>query len=159
MPSQPVHSRPTPTQLAVLLAEYVMAYGRRTFNWGGANCCHFAAGWVAHVTGRWPMHGLPDTPTAREAVRLVRSLGGDLATAWTGQLGRPALAASFAQLGDVVLTQLPPGHAEGLGQAVGVCNGWDALFMDPAGHSVHLPMWACTHAWRLWPDPVAGGSA
>lgn len=140
----------SPTRTAVLLHEYLALYGAGPFDWRRRNCCLFAAGWVRHATGAWPMHGLPDTPTRRAAKRLVRRLGGNLVAAWTEQMECPALPAVLARLGDVVLMPVPACHT-GIGEAVGVCNGAHAVIIDAQGRLDHVPMATCTHAWRLWP--------
>lgn len=142
----------TPTRTAVLLHEYLSRHGAAPFDWGINNCCHWAAGWMRHATGIWPMQGLPETPTPRAARRLVRQLGGTLAAAWTRQLGRAPLPALQAQLGDLVLVPVPAG-AGGTGEAVGVCTGRHAVCIGTQGLLAHVEMQHCTHAWRLWPDP------
>lgn len=125
---------------------YCAEWGARPFSWAAANCCSFAAGWVAVATGRHPMHGLGPTRNALEARRLVAALGGTLEQAWTRQLGRPPIAPALAQLGDVVLRAMPQG--DGVGHAAGVCNGRTAAFAAEEG-LLHVPLAECTHAWRL----------
>lgn len=136
----------TPTERARLLQHYLRQVGALPFNWGGNNCCSFAAGWVRAATGFDPMEGLPATPDAPSALRLVRQLGGTLEAAWTERLGRPPVAAAYAQLGDLVLRDVEGGH--GTGQAVGVCNGARVAFAGDDGIGL-VPLAQCRLAWRL----------
>lgn len=129
--------------IAKHLGAYLAEASARPFDWGNANCCHLAAGWVAARTGVDPMAGLPDTPTERAARRLIATLGGTLADAWTRQLGREPIAPAMAQVGDVVLLEL-----EGR-PVVGICNGTTAVAALDAGGVAFVPMAHATHAWRL----------
>lgn len=129
--------------LARQLANYVAGYGAHAFDWQAANCCHFAAGWVAQQTGADPMAGLASTPNERAARRVMKALGGTMADALTVQLGREPIAPAMARLGDVVLLE----H-EGR-PVVGVCNGINAVSVLDAGGTAFLPMTLATHAWRL----------
>lgn len=138
---------------ARLLEQYLGAAPARAFDWAAWNCCHFAAGWVRAVCGWDPMHGLPATPAARDAVRLVRRLGGSLAAAWTRQLGAQPLPAAMAQLGDLVLLPVPLRANEAAdartGHAVGICAGLSVVACTDAGDFAFVPMSEATAAWRL----------
>ena len=131
------------SSLAKHLANYIAGYGVRAFDWEGANCCHFAAGWVAARTGANPMAGLATTPSERAARRLITALGGTLADALTRQLGREPIPPAMARLGDVVLLE----H-EGR-PVVAICNGINAVSVVDQGGTAFLPMTLATHAWRL----------
>ncbi|WP_349743934.1 DUF6950 family protein [Roseateles cavernae] len=121
------------------------------FAWAAANCCHWAAAWVAQATGTDPMAGLPETATAAAARRLVKRLGGSLRAAWSKQLGREPIAPLLAQLGDIVLVQLPPEQQleEGVGELVGICAGALIAVATAQGHVAYLPLSAGVCAWRL----------
>ena len=127
------------------LDAYLAHRGAMPFAWQGANCCHFAAGWVAWATGEDPMEGLPATPTARDALRLIERLGGTMASACTLRLGRASIPAAQAHVGDLVLmpTEGPAGGA------VGICCGRTAALVSDAGEVVHLPIADASAAWRL----------
>ncbi len=136
---------------AVKLGQYLASTSGRSFDWAAANCCHFAAGWVALATGRHPMAGLEPTTTAAAALRLLRRLGGDMAAAWSRQLGRQPVPPSFAQVGDVVLLPMPAeACAEPCaGAAMGICMGATAVIITAEGHHAYLPMSHATAAWRI----------
>lgn len=139
---------------AARLGDYLAATRGAAFDWAGWNCCHFAARWVQFATGRNPMAGLPRTANGRAALRLVQQLGGSVAAAWTRQLGREAIPAAMAQVGDVVLIPAPivPGETEvRTGEVVGICAGLSAIVCTAEGHHAHVPMSAATAAWRLQP--------
>ena len=113
------------------------------------------------------MAGLPTTPNARAALRLVRELGGSVASAWSLRLDRPPIAPGLAQVGDVVLVPstaitalaaaCPP--AEGTGAMVGICAGRTVMLMDALGAVHHLPLWEAEWAWRLHGDRVPADRA
>lgn len=128
---------------AQLLTDY-LASRPRVFDWGLANCCQFAGAWVLAIEGRDPMAGLRATPTMRDARRLIRELGGDLATAITRRLGRGSIPPTLAQVGDLALAPL-----DGEAAAVGICAGMTLVCVDQAGACVHIPMQAAQHAWRV----------
>jgi hypothetical protein len=128
------------------LDAYLAEQQARPFSWSRNNCCHFVAGWVAHITGTDPMAGLPYTHSQHAARRLTRQLGGTLADAWARRLGREPVAAALAQVGDVVLV---PVGADGA--AVGICTGRHVALLTLADGLTHLPMTQATHAWRVTP--------
>jgi hypothetical protein len=144
-------SRVRVPSLAELLGDYMQDSVGMNFSWEGANCCHFAAGWVERATGRNPMAGLPRTTSALQAQRLIQDLGGSLQAAWTRQLEREPIAPAFAQLGDVVLLplRLESGGPIFTGQIVGVCMGAYAVVMSSDGFHVFLQMSAAVAAWPL----------
>ena len=149
------------------LSDWLAEREAQPFDWTANNCCHFAAAWVAHATGRNPMAGLPTTPNARAALRLVRELGGSVASAWSLRLGRPPIAPGLAQVGDVVLvpstaitaTAADMPQADGTGSVVGICAGRTVILMDQHGAVHHLPLWEAEWAWRLHGDPVPADRA
>jgi hypothetical protein len=131
------------------LTAFLAAHRAAAFDWSVANCCHFAAAWVRYATGQDPMAGLPVTPSARAAWRLVQALGGTLQAAWSQRLGRSALPAAMAQVGDLVLMPTRP-HAEvGVGGIVGVCVGASVVLLSEKGHLLYAPLYAGIAAWRL----------
>lgn len=125
------------------LAEFLAGYRPGAFDWTSANCAHFAAGWVRHVTGRDALVGLPITTSAMDARRLVRALGG-MRTAVSTCTGWQQIAAPFAQVGDLVLRELPDG-----GNALGICAGRTCMHVDEHGNVVHIEMAGATCAWRV----------
>lgn len=139
-----------PATTARALQQYLQAWGAQPFSWAAANCCHLAAGWVQAATGRNPMQGLAPTPDLRAALRLLQSLGGSVASAWTQQMGCAAISPTMAQLGDVVLMPLPNPQGQGTGSAVGICNGRTAVYTTtPGGQLLYQDMQLATHAWPL----------
>lgn len=131
------------SSVARSLAEYAGSYSAGGFDWRRANCGHFAAGWVKLRTGRDPMEDLPETATAMEARRLVRALGG-IRQAVTKQTGCVQVLATLAQVGDLVLRELPDG-----GYSVGICAGRNSMHVDSDGAVVHLGMAGAVCAWRV----------
>jgi hypothetical protein len=128
---------------AALLDAYILrASERGPFDWAENNCCHFAMGWVAMVEGRDPMDDLEITPNKLAAWRLIHSFGG-LAETISQQMGRSPIHPAEAQLGDVVLYQLPDGYS------VGICAGRTSMLIDETGASQHVPTLQCLHAWRV----------
>jgi len=114
----------------------------RPFQWGVHDC----ATWAFDV--RLALTGIDSADawrgkyrTEKGATRMLRLLGcktvKDLADSILGDALPTAL---FAQRGDIVL-----GGPE---QALGVCIGSDALFLQPSG-LVALPIRNCLKAWRV----------
>lgn len=58
------------------LHEYITANLRKPFAWGEHDCVLFAAGWVAIATGKDYTSALPRWSSAKQALRMVRNLGG-----------------------------------------------------------------------------------
>lgn len=133
--------------LSRLLTDYLAQSHGRPFDWAGRNCCHFAARWVAKVTGRDPMAALPVTENAYQAVRLVARLGG-MQQAWTQQMGAPAMPPAQARVGDVVLLPGACGSL-GTGYVLGICVGGTAVAATQAGDYIFLPMREAVAAWRV----------
>lgn len=130
---------------AKLLAAY-LAEPLPPFDWGSANCAHFAGTWVAMVEGSDPTQGLAATPTMQAARRLAAELGG-MPAAVSATLKRDPIAPLLARLGDVVLLPLDPAHHEAL--ALGICCGEQAAFVTEHGAAAFLPLSLATHAWRV----------
>lgn len=131
--------------LARRLHRYVQGYGARAFDWASANCCHFGGGWANELRGADPMAGLPPTPTAAAARRLLRKLGGSLAAACTLQLEVEPFDPKLAKLGDLVALTIQGGAS-----ALGICIGRYAYCVHEGG-VCQLPMRDATHAWRVLP--------
>lgn len=127
------------------LAKYIAGYPAR-FDWPTANCCHWASGWVHRIEGVDPMAGLPLTPDAQAAMRLVAQLGGSILAVWRDHLlKREPISPTLAQIGDVVLH---PTHGP-CRWAVGICAGRTFMLMTETGAVAHLPMTEASHAWRI----------
>ena len=141
---------PSP-HLGAELTEFLHLHQAQAFCWQRNNCCHFAARWVARITGRDPMAGLGNTADARAALELVRRLGGGLRAAWSCQLGREPIATLFAQVGDVVMfdSAARAGGAAGVGALVGICAGRTVAVLDVAGRVQHLHLTEALCAWRI----------
>jgi len=131
--------------VASRLSAYAAAHGPREFDWQAANCCHFAARWVAAETGVDPMVDLPAVASARAAQRLIRTLGGSLVAAWSRQLGREPISPLLAQTGDIVRVPIDDNKDE----AIGICSGRTAMIVARDGGVVHVGLQFATHAWRL----------
>jgi hypothetical protein len=134
-----------------LFAEWLAKQPAQAFDWRAANCCHFAAAWVAFAEGADPMAPLPATATGAAALRLVRKLGG-MQSAWTAQLGRdPLISPLLAQVGDVVLA---PAEGE-TGWMVGICAGANFAVRDADGNCLFAPLSSAAAAWRISPRACA----
>jgi len=114
------------------------------FAWGTHDCCLFAADAVLAQTGADPAADLRGTYTdARQALALLKSLGGLAAVAGRGGQPVPALC---AQVGDIGLVE----H-EGR-ELLAVCAG--PLWLAPAEQGLAaLPLEASRSTWRVgkWP--------
>lgn len=132
-------------QRAAVLEDYLDRCVHWPFDWTSANCCHFVGRWIETAIGHDPMDAmnLRETPTAFDAKRLIVELGG-LKAAWTQAMGSEPVSALHAQMGDVVLLDLPEGVT-----AVGVCLGIDSTFVDENGRLTKVPTILATCAWRL----------
>lgn len=75
------------------LDEYITAHLARPFVWGENDCILFSVTWINLQTGRNYLAAFPPWSNARQALRLVQSIGG--------------LAAEF----DRRLTRIPPSQA------------------------------------------------
>lgn len=58
------------------LDEYITANLKRPFVWGSHDCVLFAAGWVRAATGKDYLAEFGQWTNARQAMRIVRNLGG-----------------------------------------------------------------------------------
>lgn len=124
------------------LSDWLGLHRERRFDWSTWNCCHFAAGWVRHATGRDLMAGLPTTPDPAAAAALIERLAGTLPALWSQWLGAP-ITPALARAGDVVMIV-----ADGATTAA-LCTGRHAVGLHPQRGLVFVPMrWAAT-AWRL----------
>jgi hypothetical protein len=124
------------------LAEMVEAARALAFAWGSHDCATWAFDVRKALTGEdaaaaWRGKYTTEIGAARMLHRLKCATVEDLAGSI---LGEPLPAVLLAQRGDIVL-----GGAE---QALGVCIGSDALFLQPRG-LVPLPLRACLRAWRV----------
>lgn len=125
------------------LVAYLASVDR--FDWATANCAHFAAGWLRANGQPDPTENLPATPD-RSAVRaLVERLGG-ICAACSRALGRDPIDWRLAQVGDIVLIDIPGG-----GFTLGICNGRQAACIDAEGGLGWVSMRDATCAWRLKP--------
>lgn len=131
---------------AKVLTAYLAERQPAPFDWAAANCTHFAGRFVASVESRDPLAGvrMPASPAA--ARRMQRRAGG-LLQLTTRALGREPIAATLAQVGDVVLLQLD--EADEHAQALGLCCGESAAAVTEAGAVTMHPMSNARAAWRV----------
>lgn len=113
------------------------------FDWAGGSCAHWAAAWVLHATG--VQVALPAFDSPREALRAIEVAGG-MAPAVDAALGVVAKPAGWAQIGDLVLYQT---DGQGVGWALGICNGMVSAVRDESGSVVFLPTLQAAACWSL----------
>ncbi|MGI4848320.1 MAG: DUF6950 family protein [Janthinobacterium lividum] len=58
------------------LPEYIAANLERSFAWRSHDCVTFAAGWVRVATGMDPIASLPAWKDERQALRVIKAVGG-----------------------------------------------------------------------------------
>ncbi|MGI4846941.1 MAG: DUF6950 family protein [Janthinobacterium lividum] len=58
------------------LPEYIAANLERPFAWRSHDCVTFASGWVQAATGMNPIASLPAWKDERQALRVIRAVGG-----------------------------------------------------------------------------------
>lgn len=126
---------------AELLAAWLAEQKAAPFSWPENNCSHYVAGWVEKATGR-PV-AVPRPVDMKAARRFLREYG-TLRGAVSGTLGEP-IPATLAQTGDVVLAE----RTEGVGEALGICSGRDAIYIDEQGSFVFDAMERAACAWRV----------
>lgn len=127
-----------------MLEAYLAAQATRQFDWVRYNCCHFAAGWLLHATGRDPLAGMSTLRRRADVARTVAAWGGTLAAAVSARLGAEALSPRLAQVGDIVLLDMGEG-----GTPVGICAGRVAVALRDDAGVAFVPMSQATHAWPL----------
>lgn len=130
------------------LQGYLSVDAVQSFDWRSRNCCHFVAGWVGCLTGADPLAGLPPTPDAPSARRLVRQLGGSLQAAVTARLG-PSVPPAQAHTGDVAL--LPASRPGGVGGSLGIVSGRHVWALTDSGELQAQPLDSAQCAWRVAP--------
>ena len=119
------------------------------FDWAQRNCCHAAAAWVACLTGTDPMAGLPATPDALGARRLLRAWGGNLQAAVSARLQLPSVLPTEAHTGDVAL--LYAMRSDGVGGSLGIVSGRHVWSITDHGHWQAQPLDGALCAWRVAP--------
>lgn len=102
------------------LPEYIAANLQRPFAWGEFDCLLCAAGYVIPKTGIDYLAGQPKWTTAKEALRLVESLGG-MEAILDGHFAR--IEPNFAQDGDIGLYE----------KSVGIFSGAHIVGPGPDG--------------------------
>ena len=130
------------------LEGYLQDSRDRPFRWGWDDCCLWACGAVAVMTG--VDVGAPFRGRYRSAfaARLVLKAfgGGGLPAAVqkiAARYGKPEVAPLSAQRGDLCLA----GSLDGI-SGLGICLGSRAAFLTPAG-LVFVPMPRIKRAWRV----------
>lgn len=135
-------------QVRERLMAFVSDWARkpRSFDWAGANCCHFGSDWVEAIEGSRPIRYIEETPSVIDAVRVCARYGG-LVGAVSYALQREPIAAADARIGDIVL--IPPERRIGsLVGVVGISAG--DLVIVRAGDSVTmLHANVTSKAWRV----------
>lgn len=66
----------TPIEIDMTLPEYITANLQKPFAWGSHDCVLFAVGWLNVSTGRDHLAEFGSWGNAREAMRIVKRLGG-----------------------------------------------------------------------------------
>lgn len=89
-----------PIERAMTLASFIGANLARPFIWGEWDCVTLASEWVKIKTGGDPLAGLPEWHNAREALRVIKSVGG-LAAALDARFNR--VHPNKAKDGDIAL--------------------------------------------------------
>lgn len=134
-----------PSALASALVE-----GQRTpFAWGQNDCVLFAGTVAEALTGEDPFAAYRNRyATPKGALRIVkkRTAAGTLRAAVTQELGAE-IPAIQAQRGDIVLIEVEP--VAGFGEALGVCDGAQALFLTEPQGIVAYPMADIACAWPI----------
>jgi hypothetical protein len=110
------------------------------FAWGSHDCCQFARRAIEAMTGTDPLPGVPQYATAREAILILRILGG--IEALPDQAGLGEVRLSLAGRGDLMSCQT------GRHIALGICIGRQAAFAGKAG-LVYWPTMSCRKAWKV----------
>jgi hypothetical protein len=114
---------------------------QKRFRWGRFDCCQFAAGCVAAVTGRDARDLFEHYRTRRQAEQILATVGG-MEGLITRALGAP-VHPSRASLGDIVLIDM------GAGPQPAVCSGVNC-FAPARGKGLEpWPMRFATAAWII----------
>lgn len=125
------------------LDSYITANEKTPFVWKSHNCLTFAATWARIANGRQAQ--LPSADTARQAIRVVKDLGGLYIDACEN-LGEP-VPGTFARCGDVVLLKTPRSRGR-VAYALGVCLGAVCAAPSTTGLMM-LPITEAEAAWRI----------
>lgn len=126
-----------------LLAEYLAENRRRPFEFGTFDCCFFAGGAVAAMTGRDVMAEYRDTVhDARSSAVYVDAHGG-VAAMLAAKKEFTEVPILRAQRGDVILMDSPDGRG-----VVGVCTGAAVAYVQPEGLATAPLRAVGKRAWR-----------
>ena len=100
---------------ALTLDTYLRTFVGFPFDWGTANCCHMAFGWVRIVEP----HTDADLSIPESKTGCLREIAehGSLQNLISVKLKRAAIAPTMAQVGDLVMLSGPDETA------IGICNG------------------------------------
>jgi hypothetical protein len=139
-PAQPNGPKPRAGNWPAALTAFVAQRRCTIFAWGMQDCCQFARRAIEAMTGADPLPEVQAYSTAREAIRMLRDLGGIEALPDRAGFGEVRL--TMAGRGDIVSCQT--GHH----LALGICLGRDAAFAGKAG-LVYLPTLSCRKAWKV----------
>ena len=121
-------------------AEIAAARAKR-FRWGRFDCCQFAAGCVAAVTGRDARELFAPYRTKAQAMEILASVGG-MRGLLTRALGEP-VHVSRATVGDIVLIDM------GAGEQPAPCAGVHVLGPSRRKGLESWPLSRATAAWNL----------
>lgn len=122
------------------LEAFARERARMPFAWGSNDCALFAADAVEAITGERLCEELRGHATAKEAMRVLRAVGGVRGVA-TRALGEP-IPVLMAKVGDVVVIEA------GKREALAICNGGTAIATGPNGMAA-VPMVQARAAWRV----------
>ena len=122
------------------LAAFVAQRQCTPFAWGLQDCCQFARRAIEAMTGADPLPDVPVYTTVREAVRILRDLGG--IEALPDRAGFAEVRLTLAGRGDLMSCQT------GRHLALGICLGRHSAFAGKSGLT-YLPTLSCRRAWRV----------
>lgn len=132
------------------LDRYVAATRDKRFRWGEVDCCLWACGAVAAMTGvdpAAPLRGRYHDLDGAIGALTAFAGGGLLETVrkLASEHGKQELRGPlYAQRGDLVVARGPRGWPDGLG----VCTGGSAAYLTPKGLR-HVRLKHAVAAWRI----------
>lgn len=123
------------------IREVMIEHANKPFEWGVRDCCMFAAAVAERVEGVDFSRGYDHCSEATASAHI--SAAGSLESLITNILDRPPVELDQLAMADPVLVDLP-----GIGPAVGVFNGADAIVKTTRG-AVRVASHRITKGWHL----------
>ena len=113
------------------------------FNWATCNCVLFSSDAVFSITGVDYAKKYRALKTKKGILsKFQKEFKGDITLAATLNLGEP-ISVRMATRGDVVSIKLEAG------QALGICNGANSVFLSEHDGIIRLPTLDCDKAWKI----------